>query len=142
MKSIDNIACPQKDLHVVVAAVLYLPRTKGNAIRGVIVAMIEHFTEEPIKVIMLAQEEERRLGHNFVGTENILLGPIGEGTCIAAKVLKCMGINHGEVRIEVEKVIGRGSGFVAIEIPFTPRAKCVLEMSLEEARQLSWFSTL
>lgn len=85
---------------------------------------------------MLAQEEARRLGHNFVGTEQILLGLIGEGTGIAAKVLKSMGVNLKEARVEVEKIIGRGSGFVAVEIPFTPRAKRVLELSLEEARQL------
>ena len=98
--------------------------------------MFERFTEKAIKVIMLAQEEARRLGHNFVGTEQILLGLIGEGTGVAAKVLKGMGVNLKDARIEVEKIIGRGSGFVAVEIPFTPRAKRVLELSLEEARQL------
>ena len=98
--------------------------------------MFERFTEKAIKVIMLAQEEARRLGHNFVGTEQILLGVIGEGTGVAAKVLKAMGVNLKDARIEVEKIIGRGSGFVAVEIPFTPRAKRVLELSLEEARQL------
>ena len=98
--------------------------------------MFERFTEKAIKVIMLAQEEARRLGHNFVGTEQILLGLIGEGTGVAAKVLKSLGINLKDSRIEVEKIIGRGSGFVAVEIPFTPRAKRVLELSLEEARQL------
>lgn len=98
--------------------------------------MFERFTEKAIKVIMLAQEEARRLGHNFVGTEQILLGLIGEGTGVAAKVLKSMGVNLKDARIEVEKIIGRGSGFVAVEIPFTPRAKRVLELSLEEARQL------
>ena len=98
--------------------------------------MFERFTEKAIKVIMLAQEEARRLGHNFVGTEQILLGLIGEGTGVAAKVLKTLGINLKDSRIEVEKIIGRGSGFVAVEIPFTPRAKRVLELSLEEARQL------
>ena len=80
--------------------------------------------------------EARRLGHNFVGTEQILLGLIGESTGIAAKVLKSMGVNLKDARVEVEKIIGRGSGFVAVEIPFTPRAKRVLELSLEEARQL------
>mmetsp|Transcript_16072 Transcript_16072/g.22178 ORF Transcript_16072/g.22178 Transcript_16072/m.22178 type:complete len:924 (+) Transcript_16072:126-2897(+) len=99
-------------------------------------AMFERFTEKAIKVVMLAQEEARRLGHNFVGTEQILLGLIGEGTGISAKVLKSMGVNLKEARVEVEKIIGRGSGFVAVEIPFTPRAKRVLELSLEEARQL------
>ena len=98
--------------------------------------MFERFTEKAIKVIMLAQEEARRLGHNFVGTEQILLGLIGEGTGIAAKTLKAMGVNLKDARIEVEKIIGRGSGFVAVEIPFTPRAKRVLELSWDEARQL------
>ena len=80
--------------------------------------------------------QARRLGHNFVGTEQLLLGMIGEGTGIAAKVLKSQGVNLKEARVEVEKIIGRGSGFVAVEIPFTPRAKRVLELSLEEARHL------
>ncbi|KAK8933427.1 hypothetical protein KSP39_PZI015413 [Platanthera zijinensis] len=120
--------------HSLVAA--YIHASKGKAVRGVVVAMFERFTEKAIKVIMLAQEEARRLGHNFVGTEQILLGLVGEGTGIAAKVLKSMGINLKDARVEVEKIIGRGSGFVAVEIPFTPRAKRVLELSLEEARQL------
>jgi ATP-dependent Clp protease ATP-binding subunit ClpC len=98
--------------------------------------MFERFTEKAIKVIMLAQEEARRLGHNFVGTEQILLGLIGEGTGIGPKVLKSVGVNLKDGRYEVEKLIGRGSGFVAVEIPFTPRAKKVLELSLDEARQL------
>ena len=98
--------------------------------------MFERFTEKAIKVIMLAQEEARRLGHNFVGTEQILLGLIGEGTGVAAKALKSMGVNLKDARAEVEKIIGRGSGFVAVEIPFTPRAKRVLELSWDEARQL------
>jgi ATP-dependent Clp protease ATP-binding subunit ClpC len=98
--------------------------------------MFERFTEKAIKVIMLAQEESRRLGHNFVGTEQILLGLIGEGTGLAFKVLNSMGVTLKEARIEVEKIIGRGTGFVAVEIPFTPRAKRVLEFCLDEARQL------
>ena len=116
-------------------AITISPRQQ-KAKRFVPRAMFERFTEKAIKVIMLAQEEARRLGHNFVGTEQILLGLIGEGTGIAAKVLKSMGINLKDARVEVEKIIGRGSGFVAVEIPFTPRAKRVLELSLEEARQL------
>ena len=96
--------------------------------------MFERFTEKAIKVIMLAQEEARRLGHNFVGTEQILR--LDRRTGVAAKVLKSMGVNLKDARVEVEKIIGRGSGFVAVEIPFTPRAKRVLELSLEEARQL------
>ena len=85
---------------------------------------------------MLAQEEARRLGHNFVGTEQILLGLIGEGTGIAAKVLGEQGVNLKDVRTEVEKIIGRGSGFTPVEIPFTPRVKRIFESSLNEARQL------
>ncbi|MDO5437145.1 MAG: ATP-dependent Clp protease ATP-binding subunit [bacterium] len=98
--------------------------------------MFERFTEKSIKVIMLAQEEARRLGHNFVGTEQVLLGLIGEGTGVAAKTLKSMGVTIKDAREQVEKIIGRGSGFVAVEIPFTPRAKKVLELSWDEARQL------
>ena len=78
--------------------------------------MFERFTEKAIKVIMLAQEEARRLGHNFVGTEQVLLGLIGEGTGVAAKTLKSMGVTLKDARAEVEAIIGRGSGFVAVEI--------------------------
>ncbi len=98
--------------------------------------MFERFADKAIKVIMLAQEEARRLGHNLVGTEQILLGLIGEGSGIAAEVLNSMGVTLKDARTEVEKIVGRGSGFVPVEIPFTPRAKRVLELSLEEARQL------
>ena len=98
--------------------------------------MFERFTEKAIKVIMLAQEEARRLGHNFVGTEQLLLGLIGEGTGVAAKTLKSMGVTLKDARAAVEEIIGRGAGFVAVEIPFTPRAKRVLELSWDEARQL------
>jgi len=85
---------------------------------------------------MLAQEEARRLGHNFVSTEQILLGLIGEGTGIASKTLKSMGVNLKDARVEVEQIIGRGPGFVAVEIPFTAQVKRVLELSWDEARQL------
>ncbi|KAK2974198.1 hypothetical protein RJ640_021489 [Escallonia rubra] len=132
--ALDSMVRPSHDFHSKVAAATSVRRAKGC--RSVPKAMFERFTEKAIKVIMLAQEEARRLGHNFVGTEQILLGLIGEGTGIAAKVLKSMGINLKDARVEVEKIIGRGSGFVAVEIPFTPRAKRVLELSLEEARQL------
>lgn len=111
-----------------------------KGMRRVTQMMFERFTEKAIKVVMLAQEEARRLGHNFVGTEQILLGLIGESTGIAAKVLKGMGVNLKDARVEVEKIIGRGSGFVAVEIPFTPRAKRVLELALDEARQLGEWS--
>ena len=85
--------------------------------------MFERFTEKAVKVVLLAQEESRKLGHNFVGTEQILLGLIGEGTGVGSQVLKRMGVNLRDARVEVEKIIGRGSGFVAVEIPFTPRSK-------------------
>lgn len=98
--------------------------------------MFDRFTEQAIKAIMLAQEESRRLKNNFVGTEQILLGLIGEETGIAAKVLKSLGANLKETRIEVEKLVGQGSEFVGGEIPFTPRSKRVLDLSLEEAQQL------
>mmetsp|Transcript_15886 Transcript_15886/g.43283 ORF Transcript_15886/g.43283 Transcript_15886/m.43283 type:complete len:925 (+) Transcript_15886:158-2932(+) len=126
----------KKTFNGTVAQTLGLAGRPGRGRRFVTKAMFERFTEKAIKVVMLAQEEARRLGHNFVGTEQIMLGLIGEGTGIAAKVLKSMGISLKEARIEVEKIIGRGSGFVAVEIPFTPRAKRVLELALEEARQL------
>ena len=98
--------------------------------------MFERFTEKAIKVVMLSQEESRRLGHNFVGTEQILLGLIGENGGVAYKVLRSLGVTLREARTEVERIIGRGSGFVAVEIPFTPRAKRVLEIAIEEARDL------
>lgn len=98
--------------------------------------MFERFTEKAIKVIMLAQEEARRLGHNFVDTNFILLGLIGEGTGIAAKTLKSMGINLKDARKEVERDIGRGDGSVEVEIPLTPKCKRQLELAWDEARQL------
>lgn len=98
--------------------------------------MFERFTEKAIKTVLLAQEESRRLGHNFVGTEQILLGLIGEGTGIAAKILKKHGVTYKDARVEVEKIIGRGGGFVAVEIPFTPRCKRILELSWQEARKM------
>ncbi|KAF1887697.1 hypothetical protein Lal_00023704 [Lupinus albus] len=131
---LDTMLRPGQDFHSRVLTATSSRRARAS--RCVPKAMFERFTEKAIKVIMLAQEEARRLGHNFVGTEQILLGLIGEGTGIAAKVLKSLGINLKDARVEVEKIIGRGSGFVAVEIPFTPRAKRVLELSLEEARQL------
>ncbi|RDX76255.1 hypothetical protein CR513_43776, partial [Mucuna pruriens] len=134
LNTLDGLSRPKQNFHSKMLSTTSSRRERAR--RCVPKAMFERFTEKAIKVIMLAQEEARRLGHNFVGTEQILLGLIGEGTGIAAKVLKSMGINLKDARVEVEKIIGRGSGFVAVEIPFTPRAKRVLELSLEEARQL------
>lgn len=98
--------------------------------------MFERFTEKAIKAVMLSQEESRQLGHNFVGTEQILLGLIGETRGIASRVLATFGVTLVEARKEVERLVGRGSGFVSVQIPFTPRAKRVLELSIEEARDL------
>lgn len=98
--------------------------------------MFDRFTERAIKVIMLAQEEARRLGHNFVGTEQILLGLIGEGTGIAAKTLIDLGITVADVRIEVGTVLGKGSSLISAEMPFTPKSKRLLDLALKEAQQL------
>jgi ATP-dependent Clp protease ATP-binding subunit ClpC len=98
--------------------------------------MFEKFTEGAIKVIMLSQEEARRMGHNFVGTEQLLLGVIGQRHGIGARALKKMKISLKKARREIELYIGRGTGFVASEIPFTPRAKRVLEMAVHESKDL------
>ena len=98
--------------------------------------MFEKFTEGAIKVIMLSQEEARRMGHNFVGTEQLLLGVIGQRHGIGARALKKIKITLKKARREIELYIGRGTGFVASEIPFTPRAKRVLEMAVHEGKDL------
>ena len=105
--------------------------------------MFEKFTSEAIKVIELAREEARRLGHNFLGTEQILIGLIGAKSGLASKVLKSVGVNLKDSRIEVEKIIGRGSGFVSVEIPFTPRTKRILDFALDSAKKLNhnWIGT-
>ena len=99
--------------------------------------MFEKFTEGAIKVIMLSQEEARKMGHNFVGTEQLLLGVIGQRHGIGARALKKMKVTLKKARKEIELYIGRGTGFVASEIPFTPRAKRVLEMAVHESKDLS-----
>jgi hypothetical protein len=121
-------AAPRNDASVQVAH----PEQGSSAAKT---SIFERFTEKAIKVIMLAQEESKRLGHNFVGTEMILLGLIAEGTGVAAKVLTSNRVSLKNARVEVEKFIGRGSGAVEEEIPFTPGSKYLLELSLEEARQ-------
>lgn len=98
--------------------------------------MFDKFKPQAVQVIMLAQEEARRMGHNFVGTEQILLGLIAEGNGIAGRVLRSAGVNLDDARVEVEKIIGRGNDKVMLEIPFTPRAKFVLDYSLEESTRL------
>ena len=98
--------------------------------------MFEKFTEGAIKVIMLSQEEARRMGHNFVGTEQLLLGVVGQRQGLGAKALRSLGITLKKARREVENYIGRGTGFVVSEIPFTPRAKRVLEMAVQEGKDI------
>jgi hypothetical protein len=98
--------------------------------------MFEHFTEQAIKVIMLAQEEARRLGHSSAGTEQILIGLLAEENGVAAKILKQFDVRLGDARREVVKIIGHGSGFVPIEIPFTPRATRVFSAAWEESKLL------
>ena len=98
--------------------------------------MFEKFTEGAIKVIMLSQEEARRMGHNFVGTEQLFLGVVGQRQGMGAKALKSLGVTLKKARKEVENYIGRGTGFVASEIPFTPRAKRVLEMAVQEGKDI------
>src|SRR5262249_40965399 len=83
--------------------------------------ILERFTESAISVYSLAQEESRRLGHNFIGTEQILIGLVGQGSSNAAKTLKSMGVKVKEARTEVEKIIGRGSGYFGQELKLTPR---------------------
>ena len=98
--------------------------------------MFEKFTEGAIKVIMLSQEEARRMGHNFVGTEQLFLGVVGQRQGLGAKALRSLNVTLKKARKEVENYIGRGTGFVASEIPFTPRAKRVLEMAVQEGKDI------
>ena len=98
--------------------------------------MFERFTDRARRVVVLAQEESRLLNHNYIGTEHILLGLIHEGEGVAAQVLIGMDISLDTVRAELEEIIGHGGQAPAGHIPFTPRAKKVLELSLREALQL------
>ena len=95
--------------------------------------MFERFTDRARRVVVLAQEEARRLNHDYIGTEHILLGLIREGEGVAAKALESLGISLEVVRQQVEEIIGRGQQAASGHIPFTPRAKKVLELSLREA---------
>src|ERR1700710_338812 len=98
--------------------------------------MFERFTDRARRVVVLAQEEARMLNHNYIGTEHILLGLIHEGEGVAAKALESLGISLEGVRQQVEEIIGLGQQAPSGHIPFTPRAKKVLELSLREALQL------
>jgi hypothetical protein len=98
--------------------------------------MFERFTDRARRVVPLAQEEARMLNHNYIGTEHILLGLLREGEGVAAKALESLGISLDAVRQQVEEIIGQGQQAPSGPIPFTPRAKKVLELSLREALQL------
>jgi len=98
--------------------------------------MFERFTDRARRVVVLAQEEARMLNHNYIGTEHILLGLIHEGEGVAAKALESLGISLDAVREQVQEIIGQGQQAPSGHIPFTPRAKKVLELSLREALQL------
>src|SRR5467141_711126 len=95
--------------------------------------MFERFTDRARRVVVLAQEEARMLNHNYIGTEHILLGLIHEGDGVAAKALESLGISLEAVRQQVEKIIGLGQQAPSGHIPFTPRAKKVLQLAKEEA---------
>jgi ATP-dependent Clp protease ATP-binding subunit ClpC len=98
--------------------------------------MFERFTDRARRVVVLAQEEARRLSHNYIGTEHILLGLLSEGEGVAAKALEELGIGLDAIRQQVVEIIGRGAQIPGGHIPFTPRAKKVLELSLRESLQL------
>jgi len=98
--------------------------------------MFERFTDRARRTVVLAQEEARLLQHNYIGTEHLLLGLIHEGEGVAAKALESLGIGLDAVRQQVEEIIGRGQQAPSGHIPFTPRAKKVLELALREAIQL------
>ncbi|CAE8632920.1 unnamed protein product [Polarella glacialis] len=113
-----------------------VPLVKGASMSSMTM-MFERYNEKAIKAVMLAQEESRRLSHNFVGTEMLLVGVVAENTGIAAKVLRKLGVNIKDVRQAVEEIIGKGAGVTQVEIPFTPAAKRILSESVEEAKKVN-----
>src|SRR5215472_10682565 len=108
----------------------------GMTARRAARSMFERFSQRARRVVVLAQEEARILNHNYIGTEHILLGLIREGEGLAARALESLGISLGAVRQQVEQIIGRGQQAPSGHVPFTPRAKKVLELSLREAKAL------
>ena len=98
--------------------------------------MFERFTDQARRVVVVAQEESALLGHDYIGTEHILLGLLGAGDGVAAGALEARGVSRTAAREQVEEIVGRGSHQVSGHIPFTPRAKKVLELSFREAMQL------
>jgi ATP-dependent Clp protease ATP-binding subunit ClpC len=113
-------------------------RTRANFhSQGISLGLLfERFTDRARRVVVLAQEEARLLNHNYIGTEHLLLGLIQEGEGVAAKVLEQLGVERSRVRAEVERRIGHGGREPSGAIPFTPRAKTALELSLREALQM------
>jgi ATP-dependent Clp protease ATP-binding subunit ClpC len=109
---------------------------RAAAARKALQEMFERFTDRARRVVVLAQEEARMLNHNYIGTEHILLGLIHEGEGVAARALESLGISLEAVRQQVEEIIGQGQQAPSGHIPFTPRAKTVLELSLRESLQL------
>jgi ATP-dependent Clp protease ATP-binding subunit ClpC len=115
-----------------------LPATRQKAVRDVgLGAVFERFTERARQVVVLAQDEARALNHNYIGTEHILLGLLREEEGVAARVLESLDVTVEEVRAQIERVVGRGDEITAGQIPFTPRAKKVLELALREALSLN-----
>ncbi len=104
--------------------------------RGIPANFFQKWTQKAMTAIHLAERESRRLGHQYIGTEQILLGLLGEGSGIAWQFLNSAGVNFENTQKEVEKIIGRGRGFTPAQIPFTKKGKHVLELALEEAQQL------
>jgi len=109
---------------------------QGSQRKKAVIAVFERFTDRARRVVVLAQEEARLLNHSYIGTEHILLGLIHEGEGVAAKALESLNISLEAVRAQVEEIIGQGGSSPSGHIPFTPRAKKVLELSLREALQL------
>src|SRR6266498_3490543 len=104
--------------------------------RGVLIEVFERFTDRARQIVVLAQEEARRLNHNYLGTEHLLLGLVHEGEGVAARALESLGISLGSVRQQVEEIIGQGQQAPAGHIPFTPRANKVIELAQREANDL------
>ncbi|CAE8701457.1 unnamed protein product, partial [Polarella glacialis] len=113
------------------------PSTSAGAGLSSMSMMFERFNEKAIKAVMMAQEESRRLGHNYVGTEMLLVGVVADAAGPSAKVLRKLNVTLKDTRKTVEEMVGRGSGMVSVEIPFTPAAKRVLSDGVEEARKLN-----
>src|SRR5687768_5506001 len=113
-----------------------LPSTGVELERGSRERVFERFTERARQVVVLAQDEARALKHNYIGTEHILLGLLREEEGLAARVLESLDISLEEVRAQVARIVGQGDEVATGQIPFTPRAKKVLELSLREALEL------